>query len=372
MDLKINASGFLDMSVKVIERIANRNIEKFFHDGFAEAGCNGPYGDHDTAVRNTAHWCVTFSFLYYYTGKQEYRKVIEIFSEYLLMEKHYGSSGAAICRTNHFNDDTNGVIGQAWLIEGLLACYDILKDSQFLERAVSVWKSQKYNPSTNSFGICCSDGKVPCADYTYNHNLWFAASGAMIVSVRQDNEISRIVREFVKNTPKVLGIQPSGKLYHRNKEKQTLKGNIRFVLNILQTEYNIGNYKNMNYLESGYQLFDLFGFALLKLYWNDNLLFRHSGLNRAIKLGTSEKFISTLKEDFPNINKYGFPYNSPAFEYPFVAEVLGGGCDEKLASSLLQYQMDMMEKHPEVIHDMNTLTARIYELSRFCSLKCEG
>lgn len=42
-------------------------------------------------------------------------------------------------------------------MEGLLACFDVLGDSQFVNKAASVWKAQKYNSENNSFGICCSD-----------------------------------------------------------------------------------------------------------------------------------------------------------------------------------------------------------------------
>lgn len=362
-------SEYVKNCLSTLESLTSEKLKKFRDDGFAEPGCNGPYADHDTPLRNTAHWCVTLAMLYKWKSDSDYLEIVKIFSEYLMRESHYGTSDAAICRIGHFNDDTNGVIGQAWLIEGLLACYDVLGNSQFVDKAVSVWKAQKYNSGNNSFGICCSDGRVPCPDITFNHNLWFAAAGAMILSYKDDPEIKGIIEQFIHGIPRTLGVQLGGKLYHRNKEKQTVKGNIRFALNIFETEFNIGNHKNMNYLESGYQLFDLFGFALLKVFWGDDAIFQYSGIKKAIHLGTNMNFIDTLREGYPKINKYGFPYNSPAFEYPFVAEVLGSGCDEKAASEFLSYQLELMRKQTSVIKDINTLCARAYELSRYCSLK---
>lgn len=366
-------NGAQNVCFNYIKGVADQYVDGFTSAGHAPAGCNGPYGDNDTPIRNTAHWCVTYAFLYKATGNEKYKTTVEAMSRYLMDDRHYGKSGAAICRTQHHNDDTNGVVGQAWLIEGLIACYEVTGNATLIDEAVDVWKVQKYHDAAGCFGIICSDGKEPCMDITFNHNLWFAASGAMLLTVRENDYIRKAVSAFVKRIPSVLGVQSSGKLYHRNNYREDIKGKIRFALDVYQTDRNMGNSKNLNYLESGYQLFDLFGFALLKQYWNgEDSLYSSKGLTKAVRLGTDVKFIDSLKDGMPEINKYAFPYNSPAYEYPYVAEVLGEGCDKHEVEKLLNFQSDLMRNHKELIADENTLYARVYELVRYCAYSCDA
>jgi hypothetical protein len=42
-------------------------------DGSFPAGNNGPHKDPETAVRNSAHWLITFAKCYELTGEEKYR-----------------------------------------------------------------------------------------------------------------------------------------------------------------------------------------------------------------------------------------------------------------------------------------------------------
>lgn len=355
--------------VESIKTSADLKAAEILKNGYAESGCNGPYKDNDTAVRNSAHWCVTYAFLYRQYKEGKYLEILKVLADYLLKRDHYGKSGAALCRNGHFNDDTNGVIGQAWLIEGLVSLYEILNEEEILNTAISIWKTQVYNPIDNCFGIICTDGLHPCDDITFNHNLWFAVSGLMILQYRKDTEIQDIEERFIRRIKAVLGIQPSGKLYHRGRVSNSLKGRIRFFLEVLLTDYNIGTRSSLNHLEDGYQLFDLFGFALLKEYMPNGIDFDWNYIKKAVKLGTDRSFIDSLMKKEPAINKYAFPYNSPAFEYPYVSEVLGNGCDLEYERKLLDFHKKIIENKGDGIVDYVTLDARVYELTRYCKLK---
>ena len=122
-------------------------------------------------------------------------------------------------------------------------------------------------------------------------------------------------------------------------------------------------------LQFGYQLFDLYGFAILKNNIKDRKLLTLLDKSVEMSISKSLKWNFLEKLHKPNLNKYAFPYNSPAFEYPFISKVY---ClyDEKISQELLNIQLSctynatssMFDKNN---NDPNTLTARIYELIRF-------
>lgn len=71
----------------LVKQLADKELTYILEHGFAHAGFNGPYYNQDTPVRNSAHWIVTYSYLYEKTGKQEYYDAAKILSEYLLRKR---------------------------------------------------------------------------------------------------------------------------------------------------------------------------------------------------------------------------------------------------------------------------------------------
>ena len=352
-----------------LKKIADYHINKFYNQGYANKGCNGLYKDIDTEMRNTAHWVVTYSILYNIFKEKKYYDIVLKFGEFLLKDDNYGKNGAAICRINS-NDDTNGVIGQAWVIEGLLACYDITQNLNFINKAIKIFDSQKFVEEIGLWRICCSNGKDVGYDYVYNHNLWFAASGSLILQrVNVENIRKKIIR-FLECSKYTYGVQPSGCLYHLVNLNKNIVGKIKFRLKMCLTDFNIGKFQDLNYLEKGYHLFDLYGFAILKNKFPNNEEFNSFKLNKAISYGENKETINKLKMFKDFMNKYSFPYNSPAFEYPYVSMMLGKNYDDNFAKQLLDFQFSelfdestmMFSKNNE---DPETLTARMYELMRF-------
>lgn len=72
-------SEYVKNCLSTLELLASEKLKKFEDDGFAESGCNGPYADHDTPLRNTAHWCVTLVILYKWKNDSSYLKTVKIF-----------------------------------------------------------------------------------------------------------------------------------------------------------------------------------------------------------------------------------------------------------------------------------------------------
>ena len=128
-------------------------------------------------------------------------------------------------------------------------------------------------------------------------------------------------------------------------------------------------------LEKGYLCFDLYGFAILKQYNPDLPVFSNPIFRKAVDLGMNEDFLIGMANESP-FNKYAFAYNSPAFEYPFIAKMLRGTADNIICKKLLDKQIELTlssdnKYFTSNVNDPNTLKARAYELIRFLDLECD-
>lgn len=372
---------------KFIKDIADNKLDKFQENGNAQAGNNGPYKHKELPVRNTAHWIITYSYLWRKTRDKKYYNIIEKFYEYINQEMHYGKNGAIKCRNNNGEDKTNGVIGQAWIIEGLVEAYKVLGEKSIINRAKSIFNSQKYNYDNHVWEVIDVDGKVWGEDRTYNHQVWFAASGALLLDIVEDTEIEKQIVDFLNYSNRLMYIHKNGLLYHQancrlgnvNRAKfftRKLLCNLSHIFKIKSNSFNI------LMLEEGYHLFDLYGFALLKSRFGEADIFKSNKLQRAIDYAASNEHInklfspskvdrdSDLRCNKFSFNEYAFGYNSPAFEYPYVAIKLKGKCDDNIMEKLWKAQLKLTfnnetKDFSKNNDDNNTLTARIYELVRY-------
>ncbi len=83
--------------IKNIKEIADAHI--IIHNDLCHAvkGNNGPYGQNDTPVRNTAHWLIVYSCLWKKYNKKEYLDVAYKFFHYLQGCINESESGAIKC-----------------------------------------------------------------------------------------------------------------------------------------------------------------------------------------------------------------------------------------------------------------------------------
>lgn len=72
----------------------------------------------------------------------------------------------------------------------------LFKDLSYYEKAVQLFKIQEYNSNNNLWEVTDCNGEKDY-DLTFNHQLWFAASGAMILEFETENKINKSV--FIDN-----------------------------------------------------------------------------------------------------------------------------------------------------------------------------
>lgn len=375
---------YLDLIVEIAE-----NKWKYISKhGFAQPGCNGPYKNMDTSVRNSAHWICSYAFLWETAHDIRYHHAVEILSEYILRSENYGKSGNVCSRKDRYLDKTNGLIGPAWTIEGLIYASKILNDKKYTEKAKKLFLLHPFNETDGIWEILDLDG-TRSFDVVYNHQLWFAAAGAMLIEQEYDKKIDDEIRLFLKcSADKLFAVHEDGLIVHslayqlKPEEVRQQKKSIqkRRTDSLLHSPFKsikrkvkgiVLGHPDQKMLENGYQLFNLYGFALLKKEYGEEAIFRSSKFQSALQYAINGNNLSQLMEPqgrFP-FNPFSFSYNSPAFEYPFVCEIFGKRnhvMDERLFQFQINHLYDYKNRSfTKQCDDPETLDARIYELTRF-------
>lgn len=379
--MKSNNSIVQDMS-KIIIEIGDKELTRICSSGAVKAGCNGPYHCKDTIIRNTSHWICIYKYLWDYTNDFKYLNAISILGKTLVDEGYYGSSGAVWCFYDNKIDHINGTIGQAWAIEGLLSAYETTGDSLYLNRAYTVFTSQRYDYDRHLWERIELNGNTLGIDPVFNHQLWFAAIASQLLKHISNREIGIIIGDFVNNIERLFDIYREGLIKHyvnglhpanEKKWKEHIKTALS-PLGILDQKYD------KRLFERGYHLFNLMGFALLQRHFKNAAVFGTDKFKKALEFGLDLNNIDRLLNEKKllgwrktEINRYGFLYNSPAFEFPYVDYSFA---DEKHAfnyMSLLNAQivltMDDRGFLTKRTDDGETLTARLYELTYYLESK---
>jgi len=351
--------------------------------GYMPPGNNGPYNDPEIPVRNTGHWLITFSNLFKWTKEDKFLDAVSRCAGYLMsaQARPYGHSYHH--RNDPQKDKCNGLIGQAWTIEALAEAALLLDDSIYSQRAEEVFFQHNFNEEYGLWNRQEIDGQILSIDKTFNHQLWFAACASLLKSSMR-KEIERRVIRFLDCLLENITILDNGLIYHpierqvRDRHskvtyKHHLKNLIDSSMNVFgrrrtnqdAPENNL-RYNNLVEKSVGYHHFNLYALALVKQQLRDHPFWESTELKKMVNYLFSNEFQLSI-----NNNSYGYPYNPPGFEIPFVMEILCG-INPK---SIKQFEFYINEQFKRNFNpatnlfernngDVNTCTARLYELTR--------
>src|SRR4030042_3738067 len=141
-------------------------------DGSFPPGCNGPYHDPETPVRNTAHWLITMLKAYEISNDSRFKDSAWASAEYLLSPSVRPMNATFICRKNPEKDFCNGLIGQAWVIEALGIAGMQLENSKYIEVAQNVFMLHPFDHKAGLWRRVNVDGSYNSLHMTLNHKLW--------------------------------------------------------------------------------------------------------------------------------------------------------------------------------------------------------
>lgn len=332
-------------------------------DGSMPGGSNGPYGDVETSVRNTSHWLSVFSYAYQKTANSKFEFAANNAVDFLL-SPHCRPMGASFhCRVNPYKDSCNGLIGQAWAIEGLVSAYKVFNRKDALKVAREVFKMHPFAMRPGLWRRVSVDGSYLDFDHTFNHQLWFAAIGATL----NDDEIDVMVKVFMRNIIRHVHLYTDGVIYHRTPLSQWRiypNWSVSSIASFIRI--NTSRYRIKKYLYSksvGYHSFNLYALAILKeQYPHDDIWLSkklHKILNVTYKPGFREMLSST---------EFGWTYNPAGIELAYVGEIfnLSPSCSQEWINMQCNYTYD--KSSSDILSysspDCFTASARIYEATR--------
>lgn len=363
----------------IINSMAQEKYLYIIENGRLEGGHNGPYHDKETSCRVEAHWIIIFSSLL--EKDKKYIEAVRILADDICSQQE--DNGIFLCRNKKGKDSINGVIGAAWCIEGLIQAAKVLHDDKYYEYAHKTFMAFPFNDKIGLWNRREVDGTLIGYDTTYNHQLWFAAAGALICSYKKDDEIERRVFCFLQRSNKTFYVFNTGLTYQcavfGADVVKKLKAYKRLITEIIKRSINK---PSLQYKEEGYHYFTMFGFALIHRYYPGNPFFSTSKFKKALEYTFDFGKAKELQNNVPErdgmhlaqtlsseCNVYGFSYNSPAFELPLLVSELSDSDYDKEICELMDIQLsltydDETRSFCRNTEDSVTLDARIYEYIR--------
>jgi len=347
------------------------------NDNSMPAGHNGPYHNPETPTRNTAHWLVTFSRLYRIQADQRYLDAAERFAAYLADPARRPQSHSFLSRTSGA-DLCNGLIGQAWAIEGLVAAAQLFDDDRYLRVAREVFEQHAFDHHHGVWHRLEPDGRVIGEDATFNHQLWFATAAAELLAITGETDHSRLAK-FMAELKRNLVVSDDGRIRHmmfhpltRANVKRLVKLPAKRVSTVLglRSVTETLNRQEQNALARsvGYQCFNLYAFARLQRIFDQHPVFLSTPFRRAVAYLESDSYKAEIED-----NPYGYGYNAPGFEVPLALSAFSvRPRADILRDSRYWLEQQFLKTYDPATRmfarnneDAETLSARVYECSRF-------
>lgn len=348
---------------ELIEAAGIRALTVQDSSGAMPAGHNGPYIDPETPVRNTAHWLVTFSHLAN-RDRPDFREAADRCAAYLMSAAVIGESGAWENRAQPGKDRCNGLIGPAWAIEGLASYAEQCERPAVRKATAAIFLRHPFNYGQALWSRLEPDGTVLSPDATWNHQLWFAAAGALI----RDAEVDARVLRFLDRIPRNFSVHPDGLIVHRI-HAPTERRPDRWLRAQANRYLRPAKFAVERDKELGYHAFNLYAFALLCRRMPDHPCWRLPAIRAALAAVESTGFQREIAG-----SRYAFPYNPPGWELAFPALIFDLRLD---VAAWLQEQIrrswnEEMKATSLAGHDPHTDAARIYEACRIVEVAGDG
>lgn len=369
------------LAPELVARACETALRSQRADGSFQPGHNGPYHDPETPVRNTSHWLIIVSHLSKASGAKRLLNAAYGAAEFLASSKARPLGYSYHHRDEPGKDRCNGLIGQAWTIEALAEAGTLLGEPALLELAEKAFLQHPFRHELALWDRIEVDGRNLGPDMTLNHQLWFAAAGAMLGDVGESS-IKVPIRRFLDRLPELMVVFPDGFIKHRvvspyprasisragnplSVVRQTLGAAKRLILRTPPSG------KTQRFTEDerrvGYQSFNLYAFALLKRWLPGHELWHSAELERATSAVLGGAYRDALEK-----NVFGYGYNVPGFEVPVALTELSTLKGRELLEQCRWWVNEQFRRTMDWstctlsrnTQDPQTLTARIYELLR--------
>ncbi|MEZ9740399.1 hypothetical protein AB4281_09935 [Vibrio splendidus] len=283
------------MELKFIFVTLKELSEEFSPEKFKEwkSTFNGPYNDKESPLRTASHIMKVNSYLFTRTKDEKYfNRIYELYN--LIVEMTHDLSTFEF-RKKEGKDSSNGLIGPAWLMEGLISALKATNDTKFKECAIKVYQSCAFDKENLTWTFMNDHGKY-VIDPTFNHQLWFATQ-AMKLGL---DEGRAFIQHFI---PKIK--IDNGIIFHLTPlvtgwSSEGFRQKIRYY-----------KYKHSLREKSlSYNAFNLHALCACYISSPDSKVWKENNFHSLRSLEFSKEVFETLLK-----SKYGFTYNPQAPAY---------------------------------------------------------
>ncbi len=365
----------------IIQDQAEQALAAQRSDGAMPPGWNGPNHTPETPVRMSAHWLITFAWLYRTNREQRYIDAVAELAAYLMQPDNRPNGYSFLCLNQPGRDHCNGLIGQAWVFEALAEATRTLNDDRYRAAGLEVFEQHSFDRKRGLWIRLEYDGTPLGHDMTFNHQLWFAA-GAAELTGESGTEDGHPIACFMDHINENFEVRENGRVCHAiyrrvtplfslGTAKNVLKPYLKTIAGKIRAEALERRLSRGDILvarEPGYHAFNLYAFAMLKKIFVDHPIFRSSPFLKAVSYLQSTEYELEVHE-----NPYGFGYNAPGFEVPYcLAELSQTPREERLRRGMVWIDRQICKTYNHEnrafsrnTEDATTLAARIYECTRF-------
>lgn len=342
--------------------------------GAMPPGHNGPYQDAETPVRNTSHWLVTFLKAHTISGREEYVEAARHAAAYLQSDAARPAGATFWHRKSTVKDRCNGLIGQAWTIEALASAAAWFPGQGFRRLGQEVFLLHPFDADLGLWRRVDVDGSVLSHDSTFNHQLWFAAAGALLLPGEDERQQQRIVG-FLDRLAQNMRLYPSGLIHHAlalgPPALDWLRRAKRIVQRVLCEKRLVSDSAALRHKAVGYHGFNLYAFALLRHGLPAHPFWETEQVSKALAYVRTNAFVEALQK-----NRYGYPYNPAGFEVAFALHIFCESAQEEQERWVWEQLRRTYDDDSRMLArntgDPVTLAARLYEATRLPNLDVRG
>lgn len=248
-------------------------------------------------------------------------------------------------------DATNGVIGGAWVIEGLLAAYTITSDEKYLEAASEVVAAHNFDASKGLWYR--PNGRL---DQTINHQIWFAFALYQLYKANKNEDLLSMVLCFMDGLGAKLHLYEDGVMHHRSLKGYDLRSRLSDIKNKISGNKVI---RDINLVHKSYGYFPFVMLPLSYLSLSQELestnFFKSPAWIKMKQAIQCPRVIDIIHAE----RKYGLKYNLCTVELIVIYDLLDYDIDE-LLEKYIDVQMEVFEKLNN--DDLNLAYLKLYEM----------
>ncbi len=351
----------------IILKSANAVLQNQKENGSFPHGHNGPWNNEDTPVRVTSHWAILLLKAYDLTNDNKFLQSSKNAYSYLTSKKARPYNNSFYCITSENKViQSNGLIGQAWVLESLIEAYNHFNDSIFLNLAEDLIIKHSFDEDLCLWHVLGLKGEKLKIHKTFNHQLWFSVMAFIVANNCNNNEILINTKKFFEQLLFFIKFKNFIRMHIREDifKKKASK--------IDQYSSRIKNLAAKSYftnISKGYLSFSLLALSILYSIDRTMDLWKEVKLRNMISQSISYLDNNIFHDEG---NKFGFQYNPIGFEVACLKEKFSDYLGDYKGKSIEDWIIKQLSNHYDFnkmmlvknTSDQSTLSSRIYELTK--------